>query len=173
MSKAKVNPKQAFGDMKPALQLMPPIAELYTCLVLQGAPGKGGAATYGAWNWRGTTILYSTYIGAIRRHLMAVMCGQDNDPKSGLPHLAHLMASAAIVLDAQASGTLVDDRPMFGTAAVELLDAKTAGSYGAKRAKVQPRPGMTVTQFERLSTTLARRTAAAYAARKQKVTEAT
>lgn len=36
--------------------------------------------------------------------------GEDVDDESGLPHAAHIMATAAIVIDAQREGTLIDDR---------------------------------------------------------------
>ena len=36
----------------------------------------------------------------------------DNDPESGVCHLGHIMACCGILLDAQAQGKLVDDRPL-------------------------------------------------------------
>lgn len=160
---SKANPKAAFGDMKVQLQLLPPIAEIFTALVLQGKPGKGGAADYGIYNWRGTQIKYSTYLGAMRRHTLALEAGQDVDPKSNLPHEAHISASAFILMDARAAGSLIDDRPMFGDAALALLDPPP--SYDKRRAKSKPMPVMTRAQFATLSTGLARRVTQAYRAR--------
>ncbi|WP_058599302.1 dATP/dGTP diphosphohydrolase domain-containing protein [Aureimonas ureilytica] len=69
-----------------------------------------GARKYGPLNWRETPIPLTIYIDAMVRHLLALREGQDCAPDSGLPHLAHVMAGASIVLDAEACGTLIDDR---------------------------------------------------------------
>lgn len=69
-----------------------------------------GADKYGARNWRKDEILASTYEGAMMRHLFAWINGEDLDPDSGEPHLSHLRACAAVVMDADSFGKLVDDR---------------------------------------------------------------
>lgn len=69
-----------------------------------------GARKYGPLNWRETPISQTIYIDAMIRHQLALREGQDCAPDSGLPHLAHVMAGASIVLDAAACGTLIDDR---------------------------------------------------------------
>lgn len=69
-----------------------------------------GAAKYGERNWRLDKILASTYEGAIMRHFIAWATGEDIDPDSGEPHLNHVRACCAIVLDAGNHGTLIDDR---------------------------------------------------------------
>ncbi len=71
---------------------------------------KGGADKYGERNWLIDHIKASTYVGAIRRHLKAWSEGEDLDPESGRPHLSHIRACCAIVLDAKAHGTLIDNR---------------------------------------------------------------
>lgn len=91
--------KKNAGSKKPQLVLMPPIAEEQCCGVL-----ALGAAKYGEWNWRASGVEAGTYISAIKRHLAAVHRGEWVDPESGLPHLAHVMASAALVLDADSVG---------------------------------------------------------------------
>lgn len=48
-----------------------------------------GAKKYAAHNWRGG-IAYSRLIAAAYRHLGAINRGEDIDPESGLPHVAHL-----------------------------------------------------------------------------------
>lgn len=48
-----------------------------------------GAKKYAAHNWRGG-IEFSRLIGAAYRHLGAINRGEDLDPESGLPHVAHL-----------------------------------------------------------------------------------
>lgn len=47
-----------------------------------------GANKYAAHNWRGG-ISYSRLIGAALRHIFAILRGEDTDPESGLPHVAH------------------------------------------------------------------------------------
>lgn len=69
-----------------------------------------GAAKYGERNWRIDHILASTYEGAIMRHFVAWAMGEDLDPDSGVPHLNHIRACCAVVLDAQEHGALIDDR---------------------------------------------------------------
>ena len=65
---------------------------------------------YGRLNWRGTEVRASVYVGALLRHVAEWLEGQDVDAKSGLHPLAHGLACLAIILDAEAAGTLIDDR---------------------------------------------------------------
>lgn len=69
-----------------------------------------GAAKYGERNWRIDHILTSTYEGAIMRHFIAWAQGEDIDPDSGVSHLNHIRCCCAVMLDAEAHGTLIDDR---------------------------------------------------------------
>lgn len=39
------------------------------------------------------------YKGAMLRHMLAIMNGEDIDPESGLPHLSHLMWCVASLLE--------------------------------------------------------------------------
>jgi len=103
---APLNPKDLAGRSKPQLALMPVRAMEPVARVMEL-----GAAKYGAYNWRHVPIGLMAYLHALRRHLDAVIDNQDTDPESGAPHLAHVAATAMIVLDAAAAGTLVDDRP--------------------------------------------------------------
>lgn len=48
-----------------------------------------GAKKYAAHNWRGG-LSYSRLIGALLRHTLSIIRGEDNDPESGLPHVDHL-----------------------------------------------------------------------------------
>ncbi len=106
--KSSRNPKDiaAVTLGKTPLQLIPPIAMTMMAEVLDG-----GADKYGPWNWRGAPIELMTYVGAIMRHTNAIASGEDIDPESGLPHVAHIAATAAIVMDATHVGALKDDRP--------------------------------------------------------------
>lgn len=100
------NPKEAEGAKKLPLQLVPPAAEREMALALAEGAGK-----YGPWNWREAGINLETYIGAMKRHINAIARGEDIDPLSGVSHLGHILAGAAIVVDAAEHGMLNDDRP--------------------------------------------------------------
>jgi len=55
-----------------------------------------GAHKYGAYNWR-AGISYSTYYGALLRHLVAFWDGEDIDEESGNHHLDHALACLSIL----------------------------------------------------------------------------
>ncbi len=101
-----LDPKGAAGLKKPQLQLIPPIFNVEVAKALQNGNQK-----YGPWNWRNTNVELMTYIGAMKRHIDAVLNGEDTDLESGADHLGHAAACCAIVLDARQCGTLVDNRP--------------------------------------------------------------
>lgn len=99
------DPKGAAGKLKPQLHLLPPIFCTETAAAL-----SDGARKYGAWNFRRSRVIRSTYTSAILRHVMAIQNGEDRCPESGVTHLGHIAANCAILLDAEACGTLEDDR---------------------------------------------------------------
>ena len=100
------DPKAVYGNKKPPLHLIPGSA------LVQMAVAHGlGADKYGPYNWRVTGVNASTYVGAAERHLRSWYDGEQIDPESGVSHLAHALASIAILIDAAACGTLIDDRP--------------------------------------------------------------
>lgn len=105
--KAQLNhdPKGISGSQKDPLWLLPSTALRETSRVL-----KLGAKKYGQWNWRDNQVCASTYMSAILRHMEEWNDGIDADEESGEHPLAHVIASAMIVLDAIKHGTLVDDR---------------------------------------------------------------
>jgi len=78
-----------------------------------------GAGKYGKNNWTIDEIRASTYIGAMFRHYKAWAEGEDLDPDSGKPHLTHLRACCAVVMDADKHGKLIDDRQFAETKADE------------------------------------------------------
>lgn len=103
------NPKEAAGAAKLPLQLVPAAASRDMALAL-----AHGAAKYGKWNWRDAGIVLSTYIGALRRHVDALAEGEWINPDSGLPHIAHILAGAAIVSDAFENDMIELDYPPQG-----------------------------------------------------------
>ena len=101
------NPKQAMGDKKIQLQIVPESASI--------AIANGlieGAHKYGPWNWRDQPIQLMTYVGSLRRHMAAWIEGEEIDPKgNGKTHLEGAIASLAIIVDAISCNTAIDDRP--------------------------------------------------------------
>ena len=83
-----------------------------------------GALKYGRSNWREAGIKYTVYLDAMRRHATALLEGEEVDPDSGLPHICHILATAAIIVDAEAAGKLIDDRNYPGGYR-ELLEEMT------------------------------------------------
>lgn len=104
--KQDLKEEAAINEGRIRLELMPPVAEIATVKVL-----TLGASKYGLWNWRDKNISLTPYLGAMKRHINALMQGEDIDPESGEHHAAHIMATCSIVMDAAEHGTLVDDRP--------------------------------------------------------------
>lgn len=102
----ETNPKDAIGDKKVPLWLCSPIAKAHWA-VAQFV----GMVKYGAWNWRSAGIRSSIYLSAMQRHLDAYTSGEEVDPMDETSHLGHIMACAAILIDAKAAGKLNDDRP--------------------------------------------------------------
>jgi hypothetical protein len=100
-----INPKDGIGSTKLPLHLWPASATAHGSLAL-----LNGALKYGRANWRGIEVWASVYVAACMRHLSEWLEGQNVDADSGLHPLAHALACLAIILDAEAAGTLVDDR---------------------------------------------------------------
>jgi len=104
-SESSLDPKGAAGNKKAPLHLIPP-----TAMEKIAWAHKLGADKYGPYNWRETKVCATTYIAAMMRHLNAWRDGEDLDPESGITHLAHVVASCNILMDAAACNTLQDDR---------------------------------------------------------------
>ena len=113
------NPKDIIGSDKLPIHLWPETATIMGCLGL-----LEGALKYGRNNYREIGVKASIYIDALRRHSARYFEGEDNDPDSGLPHLAHMLACCAILIDATAAGKLNDDRNYKG-GYVDLVETLT------------------------------------------------
>ncbi|MCA8985824.1 MAG: hypothetical protein KDA76_19060 [Planctomycetaceae bacterium] len=107
------NPKDIVGSRKPALHLVPPSANILEAVVF----GHGADKYGGAYNWRVKPVRTSIYISAAMRHLAQWLDGQNDDAESGISHLAHARACLAILIDAQTTASLIDDRPSVGKSA--------------------------------------------------------
>jgi hypothetical protein len=100
------NPKEAFGDAKMPLGLVPD-----TAIVEENLAFLEGALKYGQYNWRIAGVKASTYNRALRRHLKKWWNGQDRDPATQVLELASIRACCGIMIDAIACGMFTDDRP--------------------------------------------------------------
>jgi hypothetical protein len=107
----EANPKDVLGVQKSALRLVPPALAIEVAPVMQL-----GAKKYGPYNWREKPVRLAIYLEAMLRHVYAVMDGEWLDPESGRPHVAHVAASAGIVLDADAIGNLIWEEQEEGPA---------------------------------------------------------
>ena len=101
------NPKAAQGAKKYSLRSLPLPAAIEVNRALED-----GCKKYGAANWRQSGVAATVYVDATLRHLMQWYDGgQKNANDSGVHNLGHAMACLAILIDAEAAGTLIDDRP--------------------------------------------------------------
>lgn len=89
---------------KPMLSLIPtgPLLEVGKVLTY-------GAAKYDPYNWT-KGIKWSRLIDAKLRHTLAFNSGEDLDPESGLPHLAHSICSDLFLLEFMRTHRELDDR---------------------------------------------------------------
>lgn len=102
------NPKDrdAEGDGRIDLSLFPDTAVVYGALGM-----TEGDCKYGGYNYRPNGVQASTYIAACRRHLYKWWNGDNEDPHTGVPHLASALACIAVIIDSLEAGNLVDNRP--------------------------------------------------------------
>ena len=113
------NPKDAYGEAKVDLSLIPPAASIYMALGFMN-----GAEKYGPYNWRTKKVKMMVYLAAAKRHIDKVIDGQDLDEESLAPEIGHALASLGIVADAIETGSLIDNRPPKGPAAALLTKWK-------------------------------------------------
>lgn len=114
---AAPNPKQRYGDKKPALAQLP-----LAGMSAQSLAHMDGDYKYGFRNWRKDPVEAVTYINAALRHLMLWAEGEEDARDTGVPNLGGVMACCAILLDAQANGTLIDNRSKSAAACDVLHD---------------------------------------------------
>ena len=105
-AKASPNPKQAYGDKKPPVHLIHQIAQLHESAALHSGKRK-----YGENNYLETAVEAMTYVGAILRHLGQWVSGERVDQKELVHHLGAIRACTNILLTAEATGMLIDNRP--------------------------------------------------------------
>lgn len=93
-----------FDDGKPKLSLLST-----RWLLAVGEVLNYGAKKYAPDNWR-KGMKHRRLIDASLRHLLAYSNGDDVDPESGLPHLAHLACSAMFLYELSLDRPEDDDR---------------------------------------------------------------
>lgn len=104
------NPKDLYGTKKVSFTKLPAVAIAHAAHAMMD-----GARKYGPYNWRANKVIASIYIDAAIRHLLSWFDEREETASdSGVHHLGHAIACASILLDAQATGNLIDDRPNDG-----------------------------------------------------------
>jgi len=129
------NPKDAIGSTKLSMSLVPDSMKAFAALAF-----TEGALKYGAANWRISGVRASIYRDAIDRHLAGWWNGEDVDPVTGVPHLASVLACVGIILDADVSDTLTDDRPPRQPMLKPLIDAMADDVKRLKALHADKRP---------------------------------
>ena len=97
-------------SLKPRMSLVPQLAKY-----IIGKVSTYGEEKYDSFNWM-NGFKWTILADAIDRHYIPYMCGEDNDPESGLPHLAHLAWNAMAALENCYLHPELDDRaPIYKT----------------------------------------------------------
>lgn len=99
--------KMKYDKQKVALGLLPlevlaPVAQVF----------EFGAAKYGEFDWYydGKNTEWIRTFSSIQRHLFAWHNGEDIDPDSGLPHLAHATSQLMILMSHVDNHPKMDNR---------------------------------------------------------------
>lgn len=114
-----LNPKDLLGVQKVDITAIPT-----TAIIVEAASMMDGVKKYGHHNWRTKKVIARIYIAAALRHIFAWEEGEELAADSGVHHLGHARACLGILIDAQRTGNLVDDRPIVdgGQTAAKLLE---------------------------------------------------
>lgn len=99
------NPKSALGIKKPPLHLVSPLAILAESMAM-----AEGGMKYGPYNYRVDAVAATVYIAAALRHIFEWSQGSDKTKDSKLHPLGHARACLGILIDAEANGSMIDDR---------------------------------------------------------------
>ena len=91
-----INPMELAGSKKPVIWKVMP----RWIVLLVGRVMSVGAAKYGIFNYRDSNVSAMTYVDAIERHMQLWQDGEDLDDETGVSHLASVIASCSILLDA-------------------------------------------------------------------------
>lgn len=114
------NPKDRLGAKKIDLGIVPAVGIWH-----EAAAFFDGGIEYDPFNWRENKVLARIYIAAMRRHIDEWESGIEETSDTRVHHLGAVRACANILLDAQMTGNLIDNRPKAPAFAVvvEKLNA--------------------------------------------------
>lgn len=110
-----------YNDGKPDYSLIP----LHT-LADEARVWMAGARKYSAWNWT-KGMKWSVPLACALRHLAAFQRGEDLDPETGLPHIAHAMCNLRMLTLYAETYREGDDRPRLMQAEPEGRASATEG----------------------------------------------
>lgn len=96
---------KTWDDGKPPLALLPSEGVRQVALVQ-----AYGAKKYGSFHDYRSGMEASRTMSCAIRHIMAFMDGEDLDPESGHPHLAHAATRLLFAIQNIKDGTIEDDR---------------------------------------------------------------
>lgn len=102
------------GNKKPGQGKIPMGILPFNALTLVAEVMSEGRGEHGLNDWRENPKPWSEHFNAALRHLFAWLCGQNNDPESGLSHLAHLATRILFLLEYTVVGLGLDDRFKYG-----------------------------------------------------------
>lgn len=92
---------------KPRVDLVP-----FDAIEAAGEVLAFGARKYGTWNWvQGQGLAWHRLARAALSHIGKWAMGEDNDPESGLSHLAHALCCIMFLMTYVRRKHGVDDRP--------------------------------------------------------------
>ena len=100
-----INPKDLLGNKKVPMGAVLPVAIAHESLAM-----LDGELRYGYRNWRANPVVARVYIDAAKRHINSWEEMEELAPDSGVHHLGAARACLGILLDAQETGNLVDNR---------------------------------------------------------------
>jgi hypothetical protein len=125
------NPKDLLGTDKVPLSRIPAVSILHEGMAM----GNGGDK-YGPFNWRENKVQADIYIDAALRHILSWFDSREEvAADSGVHHLGHAKACLGILLDAQATGNLIDNRPNDGRANIVLEELNKIRKEQRAKAK--------------------------------------
>lgn len=93
-----------FDEDKVDMTILPPSFLVGTAKAMSYGAGK-----YDRWNFLKVKDGGRRYSGALLRHVVAWMAGEDRDPESGLHHLECASANLAMLISSEAHGVNIGD----------------------------------------------------------------
>lgn len=123
------NPKTLLGIEKAPLHLVPETAEAHMAMAF-----ADGGYKYQPYNWRSARVSSSVYYAAALRHFKRWWAGADyGHDTPGVHNLGAVMACCAIILDAEATNSLNDDRPPPNPRYAELMEEMVESLKGLQQ----------------------------------------